>query len=220
MSRSRGEALAPVAQEPKRRMVFDLLSVLSRVVPAALFSLVCYGFWLNFRQTGKWTSLLWMLSEGVVVVLLVVRRESDTVSRSPWDWLAGVGGTLAPLLARPTSAAIIPDLVGSALQLAGAALEICAKVALGRSFGIVAADRGLVCAGPYRIVRHPIYLGYLVTHVGFLLANWGGRNAAVYLVVYVFQVARIFSEERLMGREDSYRDYRARVRYRLIPGIF
>ena len=69
-------------------------------------------------------------------------------------------------------------------------------------------------------VRHPIYLGYLVTHVGFLLANWSSRNIAIYIVEYFFQVARILSEERLLKEDDGYRVYFERVRYRLIPGVF
>jgi protein-S-isoprenylcysteine O-methyltransferase Ste14 len=84
----------------------------------------------------------------------------------------------------------------------------------------VAANRGIVVEGPYRIVRHPIYLGYLVTHVGFLLANWNARNVALYVIEYVFQVYRIVAEERLLMEDESYRSYTGRVRYRLIPGIF
>jgi protein-S-isoprenylcysteine O-methyltransferase Ste14 len=95
-----------------------------------------------------------------------------------------------------------------------------AKAYLGRSFGIVAAHRGVVFAGPYRIVRHPIYLGYFVTHVGFLLANWSSRNVAIYIVVYFSQVARILSEEQILREDESCRAYCQRVRYRVIPFNF
>ena len=203
-----------------RQALMDLLSVLSRVLPASYFAIVCYGFWRNFLQTGKWTSLLWLVSEGIIVLLLVFRRESRRLSRRPWDWLVALGGTFTVLLVRPATAAVAPESVGVALQLAGTLFEGYGKVYLGRSFGIVAADRGIVVGGPYRIVRHPIYLGYLVTHVGFLLANWSSRNIAIYIVEYFFQVARILSEERLLKDDDGYRVYCERVRYRLIPGVF
>jgi len=42
---------------PKRALM-DLLSVLSRVIPAAYFAIVCIGFWKNFIQTSKWISLI------------------------------------------------------------------------------------------------------------------------------------------------------------------
>ena len=207
----------PTDHGKARQALMDLLSALSRVLPASYFAIVCYGFWRNFLQTGKWTSLLWLVSEGMVVLLLVFRRESRRLSRNPWDWLVALGGTFTVLLVRPTTTTVAPESVGVALQLAGVLFEMYGKVYLGRSFGIVAADRGIVVGGPYRIVRHPIYLGYLVTHVGFLLANWSSRNIAIYIIEYFFQVARVLSEERLLKEDDGYRAYFERVRYRLIP---
>jgi len=203
-----------------QKVLIDLFSVLSRVVPAAYFGIVCLGFWKSFVQTGKWTSLLWMVSEGLVIALLVFRRESRRLSKRPWDWFVALGGSFAVLLVRPTSAVLIPDVAGAAFLIAGTAFEVHAKFFLGRSFGLVAADRGIVVQGPYRFVRHPIYLGYLLTHVGFLLTNWSLRNLGVYAVEYFFQVARILSEERLLNGDPSYGEYCARVRYRLVPGLF
>lgn len=203
-----------------RRMRMNVPSVLARAIPASFFAFACVLFWRSFQQTGRLTSLFWMASEGIVVVLLVFRRESKAVSRSVPDWIVALGGSFAVLLVRPAERALIPDGVGFGLQLLGTAFEICGKAALGRSFGIVPANRGVIVRGPYRIVRHPIYLGYLVTHAGFLLSNWSLRNVATYGVAYFFQVLRILSEERFLGQDEAYREYRERVRYRLIPGIF
>ena len=203
-----------------KRILIELLSVLSRVLPAAYFAIVCLGFWRSFVQTGKWTSLLWMMSEGLVILLLVFRRESRRLSRHPWDWIVALGGSFTVLLVRPAATAIVPEFIGVVLLLSGTGFEIYAKVFLGRSFGIVAADRGIVVGGPYRIVRHPIYLGYFVTHIGFLLANWSPRNLALYIVVYFFQISRILAEERILREDKSYRSYCQRVRFRLIPGVF
>lgn len=199
----------------------ELFSVLSRVVPAVFFALSCYGFWISFLQTGKWTSLLWMISEGMVILLMVFRRESSKVSRRPWDWFVGLGGAFCVLLVRPRgSVPLLPDAIGAAFQVAGTIFELYGKVALGRSFGIVPANRGVVVEGPYCLVRHPIYLGYLVTHLGFLATNWSTYNAAIYVATYFFQVARILSEERVLKESGEYRDYCSRVPYRLIPGLF
>ena len=203
-----------------QRVLIDLLSVLSRILPATFFGITCYFFWNSFTQTGKWTSLLWMVSEGLVVLLLVFRRDSRRLSRSLWDWLVALGGTFTVLLVRPATTAIAPESVGIAFQILGTLFAIYGKVFLGRSFGIVAANRGIVSGGPYRIVRHPIYLGYLATHVGFLLTNWSPRNTALYIVIYFFQISRILSEEGLLREDESYRAYCERVRYRLIPFIF
>lgn len=202
------------------RLRINLLSVLSRAIPASFFAFACIGFLRDFNRTGRPTSLFWMVSEGLVVLLLVFRRESKAVSRSPLDWAVALGGSFAVLVVRPAEVSLIPDGAGFVLQLLGTAFEVYGKAALGRSFGIVPANRGVIIRGPYRIVRHPIYLGYLVTHVGFLLSNWSAWNLAAYGATYVFQVLRIYSEERFLGQDEGYREYCDRVRYRLIPGIF
>lgn len=208
------------ADDKQRTVLRELFSVLSRVVPATFFSISCFAFWNSFLATGKLTSLFWMVSEGLVVLLLVFRKESICLSKKPWDWLVAIAGSFFILLVRPTDTFLALDAMGFALQLLGTLFELYGKAILGRSFGIVAANRGIVIKGPYRIVRHPIYLGYLITHIGFLISNWSGRNIAVYAVSYFFQIARIYSEERLLLQEESYRDYCQEVRYRLVPGIF
>ena len=74
--------------------------------------------------------------------------------------------------------------------------------------------------GPYRIVRHPIYAGYTIIHVGFLVSFPSLWNVILYSAVLTIQIARISREELLLRQDPSYRDYTARVRYRLIPMIF
>jgi protein-S-isoprenylcysteine O-methyltransferase Ste14 len=106
------------------------------------------------------------------------------------------------------------------LMLAGLAFQIFAKYTLGRRFGAVAANRGICDSGPYQIVRHPIYLGYMATHVGFLLVECSWWNLSVYALFYAVLIPRILAEERLLTQDRAYAEYRQRVQYRLIPGVF
>jgi protein-S-isoprenylcysteine O-methyltransferase Ste14 len=55
---------------------------------------------------------------------------------------------------------VIPQELCSLVILSGLLSQISAKLVLWRSFGIVAAVREVKVAGPYRVVRHPMYLGY------------------------------------------------------------
>jgi protein-S-isoprenylcysteine O-methyltransferase Ste14 len=105
-------------------------------------------------------------------------------------------------------------------MLVGLYVQISAKVFLGRSFGLVAANRGIKVTGPYRIVRHPMYAGYTIIHVGFLLSFPSLWNLVLYSTQLAIQMARLLREELLLNQDQSYRDYAARVRYRLIPMIF
>jgi protein-S-isoprenylcysteine O-methyltransferase Ste14 len=194
--------------------------VLSAVVPALYYVFACAAFLHDFQVNHRPSTLLWVASEGLVAVLLMVRRPAKEVSRRPMDWVVGIVGSFVALLARPAPAASALEAVGTSLQLVGMAGQIGAKLALGRSFGIIAAHRGLVERGPYRVVRHPIYAAYLVCHVGFLLCNPTLQNVLVYVGVYAFQVARILAEERVLSGDPAYLAYKARVRWRLVPGVF
>jgi protein-S-isoprenylcysteine O-methyltransferase Ste14 len=115
---------------------------------------------------------------------------------------------------------LIPESVAAGLQIAGMVIQLSAKLSLRRSFGILPANRGVVVSGPYRFARHPMYLGYFVNHAGFLSSNFGVQNLVVLLLLWTLQIFRIAREERILVKDEKYRDYAARVRYRLIPGVF
>jgi len=99
-------------------------------------------------------------------------------------------------------------------------LQVAAKLILGRSFGIIPANRGVRVVGPYRFIRHPMYAGYTRTHMGFLLVMPSATNAALYALAFSFQVSRIFREERVLFADPGYRAFAERVPYRLVPGLF
>src|SRR5690606_23003559 len=125
-----------------------------------------------------------------------------------------------PLLAPAAVAALAPEAVTVALSCAGLAIVIAGKITLGRSFALLPANRGIVSTGLYRIVRHPIYMGYLVTHVAFLIASPSGWNIAALVVADAALLARAVCEEQTLAKDPAYRDYQGRVRWRVLPGLF
>ena len=82
------------------------------------------------------------------------------------------------------------------------------------------ANRGVKTRGLYRVVRHPIYAGYTLTHIGFLLGFPSPQNALLYAGIFAIEVTRLMREEAVLNRDPAYVDYVARVRYRLLPGVF
>jgi len=171
---------------------------------------------------SRWTALLLLVSEGYTLMLVLLARRAiqrdlsmaalaATVYASSYVVLLGDTGTMR----------LMPEWVGAGLQLTSMAWQFTAKVFLGRSFGLLPARRGLVMAGPYRLVRHPIYFGYLIGHIGFLLVNFSWRNAAVLALLYVAQVIRIRHEEAMLTSDGGdYRLYQQRVRWRLLPLVY
>ncbi|HEY6427239.1 MAG TPA: methyltransferase, partial [Acidimicrobiales bacterium] len=93
-------------------------------------------------------------------------------------------------------------------------------VALGRSFGFAAADRGLVWRGPYRVVRHPIYASYVALLVGYLLQSLSLRNLAVVVLAIACNAGRIRAEERVLATNPAHAAYRRRVRWKVFPGVW
>ena len=198
-----------------------LLDWVEGAVILALYGWLAYRMLAVYSTKGSWADLILLPSEGLVVVLILVRRGTREISRRPADWLLAVVATTSPLLVvsglgRP----LVPVAVAAVVMLAGMLVQVHAKLALGRSFGCVPANRGLKFGGPYCYVRHPMYAGYMVTHVGFLLLNPTAWNVFVYALCYAFQVPRLLAEERLLGRDSRYKSYSDEVRYRLIPGVF
>jgi protein-S-isoprenylcysteine O-methyltransferase Ste14 len=171
--------------------------------------------------TGAFPPILLLVSEGVVVLFILMRRPTQDISRRGGDWLLGLAGTLLPLLAiPPAGSALLPWHLAEAVMISGFVLQISAKLTLRRSFGVVAANRGVKASGPYRLIRHPMYAGYALTHVGFLLAGPTLWNLAIYGTTITIQVRRIIAEERVLSLDTAYQLLIAKVRFRLLPFVF
>ena len=110
--------------------------------------------------------------------------------------------------------------MGGLIYLIGLIVVIAGKLTLGRSFGIAPANRGVVVAGPYGFVRHPIYAGYLVTHVAFACAYPSPWNVAVLVVSDTALIFRALCEEKVLATDRKYQTYCRRVAWHLVPGVF
>jgi protein-S-isoprenylcysteine O-methyltransferase Ste14 len=211
---------AEAGQYTRRRT--DLMRDLSaRVFVGALFALMSWNLLGEFKRTGHLTGLLLVASESLVVVLTIFRRRAYVTDRSA---MAAVITTMSlagpPLVRSADLEALAPDAMTAVVSALGLLLVIASKVTLGRSFGIAPANRGVVARGPYNLVRHPIYSGYIVIHIAFVLAHPSAWNAAVLMIADAALVVRALLEERVLGRDERYQAYCARVGWHLVPGVF
>ena len=197
------------------------LDAIERLTVTVLYGWLAVRVVLHLGAAVGFANALPLLSEGLVVVFVLVRRPTLRISRRPAEWLLALASTCAPLLVIPaaTGSTTFPWLA-SAVWLVGMLIQLHAKIVLGRSFGLVPAHRGLKVTGPYRLVRHPMYAGYLLTHLAFLSLSPSLWNLLVYVVCYSVQIPRLLAEERLLSRDPSYVQYAGAVKYRLLPGIF
>jgi protein-S-isoprenylcysteine O-methyltransferase Ste14 len=199
----------------------ELAEHASRVAIGALFTFVTLRLGADFLSTMRLTSLLLLVSEGLVLLLTVTRRRAVVVDRS-WDARLVTALSLAgaPLLHPSADVSFVPETAAAGISATGLLIIVAGKLCLGRSLGIVPANRGIVCKGAYRLVRHPIYSGYLITHVAFLFTHFDVWNACVLVTSDVATILRALYEERTLARDPEYVRYQSRVRWRLVPGVF
>jgi protein-S-isoprenylcysteine O-methyltransferase Ste14 len=207
-------------REPRGRSVLLLRDWAFRISLATIWFSFAHAHIMRWHETGEARGVGSIAVETVVAVLFLTRRAPIETSDRFVAWAATIVGTFGPLLLRPTSEGGGGSEAALVLQLVGASFSVLSLFAIGRSFGLVAANRGIRTHGPYGLVRHPVYLGYLVTNTGYVLENPSLRNLAVVAGATLAQLVRISCEEEVLSRDAVYGRYRARVRFRLIPYLY
>ena len=176
---------------------------------------------------GKWLEYGGLVSAGLIVVntiiflLFLTRRETQETSNNISDWLAALFTVLFSFSLRPHAAAL-PGMQALSVfvQFAGILGILISIVSLGRSFGLIPANRKIKTAGAYRLVRHPLYVSEMVFYTGFLMGNYSPLNLLFVCLIFAGQIYRSHAEEKLLSKDQGYRFYRSSVRFRFVPGIY
>jgi protein-S-isoprenylcysteine O-methyltransferase Ste14 len=175
---------------------------------------------------GRFLVAVYAVLQGALVasfaVLVTVRGPAERHNHRPLPLLAcALALGSAALLHAPSELEVSrwQSVAGLGLALAGTCWVLVAVAVLGRCFGILPEARGLVTRGPYRVIRHPVYLGELTAAWGLVLAAASARNLLLGALLTVAQFARMRLEEReLTAAFPAYADY-ARATPRLLPRL-
>jgi protein-S-isoprenylcysteine O-methyltransferase Ste14 len=206
---------AAVAKSSLRGIILATTNMLL----ATLFALFAIANAKSFMANPRLSVFLIVVTETIVVIFLVVRRDPEETYHSWQTWTTTTCGTFAPFLLRPVEAtADLP--LGNVIQIVGFSLQIAALLALNRSLGLLPAYRGIRSKGLYRWVRHPLYMAYVVSYVGYLINHPSVANLGVVIVGTWFLRMRIVYEEALLFGYADYVTYARSTRWRLIPGIW
>lgn len=214
---------APTPRSPAGRAAWRgrIVRIAVNLLGAASAAFFARASMLFYLHTHQLIGAAFFVEQMWFVFAFLVRRPAQTVSDRVGSWLLAGGGTFGGLLLRPQGVHLEWAFqAGLDVQLAGVVLAVASLGALGRSFGFVAADRGVVTRGPYAVVRHPIYASYLMIQCGYLLQAVSIRNLLVLLFATGCNVGRALCEEQVLAASPAYADYRGRVRWRLVPGIW
>ena len=186
---------------------------------ATLFLFFAIANAKSFLENPRLSVFLIVVTETIVAVFLIIRRDPDETGHTWQAWITTTCGTLSPFLLRPIEA--MEDLLlGEILQITAFILQIAALLYLNRSFGLLPAHRGVKSGGLYSWVRHPLYTAYVIMFLGYWINNQSLNNAAVIVAGAAFLVMRIHYEEALLFKYADYTRYAKRIRWRLIPSIW
>jgi protein-S-isoprenylcysteine O-methyltransferase Ste14 len=194
-----------------REIVFTILL-------AAFFARLAYNFLLDFEETGRLSSLFYVLFEFVVIIMAFSRRMPTAISWHPLDWALALLATVLPLWL--VAAASQNDWFWFSVQCVGQAISTIGMFSLNRSLGVVPANRGVKTQGMYRFVRHPIYCGYSIIDIAMLAQNFCAWNICIAGAHLITQTWRILREERFLLQDPAYAEYASRVRWRMFPAIW
>lgn len=217
------------------------MDFISRVVPSGFFLIIVvvnvinlYGLLTGQSATGKslegWNLAAEVLAKSSTTCFLALMSVLFLIRIEPIEKAAGILPRVTAIfgtfclyfvtLFPRANLSVRETLFAAFISIVGTALSIFTLAHLGRSFSLMAEARRLVTTGPYRVVRHPLYLFETLASLGILLQFLSVYTVLVFLGYMLIQLRRMKNEELILEAAfPEYREYRSRTA-RVIPGVY
>jgi len=194
------------------------------VPAAAVMLLLDFAALTRGGGTLRWPGAVLVCAFYTLVIWSYLRRgpavaTSGSITASAVAVLATMAPFAFPLL-RGSPAGAGQQLAAAALLVAGLAWSVWSLRFLGRNLSVIAQAREVADGGPYRLVRHPLYTGEIVSALGLAIGAGTAAGFALLLALCAMQGYRARREEQVLLRAlPGYRAYRDRTAV-LVPGVF
>ena len=220
---------------------FKTVDFITRIIPSTLFLIIVIGNVIGIylllkgtassgSESGSWRLAATVLAKAsttsflaLMSILFLIRIEPIRKASGIMPRVAAIGGTFClyfMTLFPRANLSVIWTLIAAIISIIGTALSIFTLAHLGRSFSLMAEARRLVTTGPYRFVRHPLYLFETIASLGILLQFLSVYAVLVFLGYMLIQLQRMKNEEAILEKAfPEYKEYRAKTA-RVIPPIY
>ena len=187
---------------------------------------LCVANKIGTSLTDPWPSLLssFCIASFYLVLALLIMTRSPAKAQADGllPRIAAFVGTYLPwtitFFGKTDQA--LPNLLSTACVLTGMIMTLASIRHLGRSFSLVPQARSVVQTGPYRWIKHPLYLAEEIVILGVVLQYLTPATVIVLFLHIGVQICRILYEEDLLRRSlPEYSSYEA-SRWRLIPYVW
>ena len=158
------------------------------------FGIVAFYRW---QQTQLIFFLLLVLRDFAAGYFFLKRKPAQSKGPKFLTVLAYLSSAMPLLYLDSTVSLKALFLVSDLLAIVGFLIVVLATVELGTSIGISPANRGLVRSGIYRYIKHPMYLGYVVSELGLVILN--PLNAALFLISLFLYYSRAKAERQVLS---------------------
>ncbi len=174
---------------------------------------------LTFINHGDLFNLVKCILTILLSYLFLERSSALVTSSKLKDVIISVTHVIIPVFLTKSELSIIPRLSGYLLIFSGTTISTLGFFNLWKNFGVLPSLREVTSQGIYQYIRHPIYLGYLVSIAGWILMNISTMNLILLLLYLPLTILRMYAEENILSTSLDYQAYSVRVRARIIPWL-
>lgn len=188
-------------------------------------NVILYTVWMLrdivARNSLGLSDISFVLQNVILCAVLLARTEHVRIERSYWKQAVALVAFCSGVLMLGYPEARLPELrvSGTAIVLLANVFGIFTLLNLGRSFGILIAERRIKTGGLYAYIRHPMYASDILLRLGYLAGHPGWLPAFVMFGSVAIYVWRARLEEAFLGQDPQYAEYVKRVPYRFIPFV-
>ena len=168
------------------------------------------------------TLISYTIQTTFLIVFVLIRKQHKLIDKNYLHQFIALAAFFSGILFiwLPQTGGDTEKLISNIIIFISNILGVITIINLGRSFGILIAMREIKTNGLYSFVRHPMYGTDILLRIGFIVNHFTPVSVILIVVSILCYLYRAILEEKYLSKEEDYKLYMNKVRYRFIPFVF